>query len=127
MHPRAFHAALDEKYGAEGLRILAFPCNQFGAQEPDSAEEIRKFVVSKGLQLAKRSEQSSFVLMGKTDVNGAKTHPVFRFLKALAPKADIDWNFGAYWVVDRSGRVLKRADGSGTRSTCLRLVPSPLT
>ena len=58
-------------------------------------------------------EGGSFFLMSKVDVNGAKTDPVFRFLKASAPNrgGEITWNFGAYWVVDKSGNVLKRAEG----------------
>jgi glutathione peroxidase-family protein len=51
--------------------------------------------------------------MSKVDVNGPNTHDVFKFLKSSAPErgADITWNFGAYWVVDKAGKVLKRAEG----------------
>ena len=65
------HDALYER----GLRILCFPCNQFGQQEPGSAEDIRRFAESYGAQ---------FDMFAKVLVNGEEAHPVFRFLRALS-------------------------------------------
>ncbi|MBB3357769.1 MULTISPECIES: glutathione peroxidase [unclassified Novosphingobium] len=86
-----------------GFEILAFPCNQFGAQEPGSADEIASFCqVNFGL---------SFPLMAKVDVNGDKAEPLFDWLKAQAPgvlgtKA-IKWNFTKF-LIDRNGHVVRR-------------------
>ena len=56
-----------------GLRILAFPCNQFAKQEPGSAEEIKAYAASYGAE---------FDLFGKVDVNGGMAHPLYKFLKS---------------------------------------------
>lgn len=67
----------------KGFEILAFPCNQFGAQEPGSPAEIRKFVDGYGVK---------FPMFGKIDVNGPNTHPLYVFLKSGTPMfADIKW------------------------------------
>ena len=65
---------LHEALYARGLRILAFPCNQFGKQEPGSAEDIRAFADGYGVQ---------FDIFAKTDVNGPKTHPGMRSLACV--------------------------------------------
>eukprot|EP00622_Pseudochattonella_farcimen_P004649 FR740075.1.p1 GENE.FR740075.1~~FR740075.1.p1 ORF type:complete len:108 (+),score=13.36 FR740075.1:118-441(+) len=81
-----------------GLGIVAFPCNQFGNQEPGTNEQIKQFVQEKGAPL---------MLMDKADVNGPNTHPVYRFLKAKAnpPVQEITWNFGTYFIVTATGEV----------------------
>ena len=58
--------------GAQGLRILAFPCNQFGGQEPGSSEDIKNFV---------KQYNVTFDMFEKIDVNGSKEHPLFTYLK----------------------------------------------
>jgi len=63
---------LHEKYHSQGLEILAFPCNQFGSQEPGTPEEIRAFVDKYGVK---------FQMFEKIDVNGPTSHPLFVFLK----------------------------------------------
>ena len=69
--------ALYKKYAAQGLVVLGFPCNQFGKQEPGGADEIEQTChVNYGV---------SFPMFEKGDVNGAGTHPVFRFLKDELP------------------------------------------
>ena len=68
---------LDKKYAAQGLVVLGFPCNQFGKQEPGGADEIA--------QTCHIDYGVSFPMFGKVDVNGAGTHPVFRFLKDELP------------------------------------------
>jgi glutathione peroxidase-family protein len=80
----------------EPVNILAFPCNQFGNQEPGTAEEIKAFAKSKGVE---------FTMMNKIDVNGANTSLIYLFLKNRAGPRDIAWNFGTYFVVSGDGDV----------------------
>jgi len=90
--------------------ILAFPCNQFGAQEPKSHEEIlafaRKYKGSDG-----KGADEKFVFFAKSDVNGSNTNEVFSFLKRELPWADgskeVRWNFGKF-LVGRDGLPAKR-------------------
>ena len=65
---------LYEKYKDRGFRILAFPVNQFGNQEPGTEEEIAKF--------AKTKFNVTFDMFEKSDCNGKNAHPVFRFVKS---------------------------------------------
>jgi glutathione peroxidase len=95
--------ALHQKYGDQGFEVLAFPCNQFGAQEPGSADQIEEFCkVNFGL---------SFPLMAKVDVNGAKEPPLYSWLKSEAPglmgTRSIKWNFTKF-LVGRDGKVVRR-------------------
>lgn len=69
--------ALYKKYATQGLVVLGFPCNQFGKQEPGGADEIA--------QTCHIDYGVSFPMFEKVDVNGAGTHPVFRFLKDELP------------------------------------------
>ena len=95
--------ALYKKYRDQGFEIMAFPCNQFGGQEPGSADEIAEFCkVNFGL---------SFPLMAKVEVNGAGAAPLYDWLKSEAPglmgtKA-IKWNFTKF-LIDRDGKVVRR-------------------
>jgi glutathione peroxidase len=94
---------LSQQYGPRGFEVLAFPCNQFGAQEPGSAEEIDQFCqVNFGL---------TFPLMGKVEVNGPAATPLYQWLKAEAPgllgSKGIKWNFTKF-LIDRSGKVVRR-------------------
>jgi glutathione peroxidase len=95
--------ALHRQYGPQGLVILGFPSNQFGAQEPGSAEEIAEFCSTRF--------SVTFPLFAKTDVNGPEAHPLYIWLKENAPgedgNADISWNFGKF-LVGRDGKVLAR-------------------
>ncbi len=95
--------ALWQSYRDRGFEVVAFPCNQFGGQEPGSADEIAQFCeVNFGL---------SFPLMGKVEVNGAGADPLFRWLKAEAPgllgSKAIKWNFTKF-LIDRDGHVVRR-------------------
>ena len=87
----------------EGFVVLAFPCNQFGAQEPGDAAEIAKFCTLK--------YDVTFPLFSKIDVNGPNAHPLFEWLKkerpGLAGTKAIKWNFTKF-LVDREGRVVTR-------------------
>ena len=95
--------ALWRKYRERGFEILAFPCNQFGKQEPGTAEEIAGFCdVNFGV---------SFPLLAKVEVNGASADPLYRWLKAEAPgflgSKAVKWNFTKF-LIDREGRVVRR-------------------
>lgn len=92
---------LNAKYASRGLVILGFPCNQFGGQEPGNAQTIRQFTDSKGVE---------FQIMEKIEVNGPRTHPVYRYLKSQSSDQDVSWNFGAAFVVAPDGSVV-RYDG----------------
>ena len=85
--------ALYRELHEQGLEILAFPCNQFGAQEPGSAEEIKAFVARYNVE---------FPLFEKTDVNGPAAHPLYQFLRNQAQMQNIEWNFGKF-LVSRDG------------------------
>jgi len=93
-------------YKERGLEVLGFPCNQFGAQEPGSADEIGSF--------CERNYGVSFPMFAKIDVNGASAHPLYRFLKQSKPGIlgplggrAIKWNFTKF-LVDRNGIVVGR-------------------
>ncbi|KAL4022153.1 hypothetical protein IC575_015878 [Cucumis melo] len=93
---------LYEKYKAQGLEILAFPCNQFGGQEPGSNPEIKQFACSRF--------KAEFPIFDKVDVNGPNTAPVYQFLKSSAGGflGDlIKWNFEKF-LVDKNGKVVER-------------------
>lgn len=94
---------LHETYGARGLVVLGFPCNQFGAQDPGSNEQIASF--------CQRNYGVSFPMMAKIDVNGGDAHPLYRWLTAEAPgllgSKAIKWNFTKF-LVGKDGQVLKR-------------------
>ncbi|MDO9200783.1 MAG: glutathione peroxidase [Hydrogenophaga sp.] len=94
---------LHQTYGARGLVVLGFPCNQFGGQDPGSNEEIGAF--------CQKNFGVSFPMMSKVDVNGAEAHPLYQWLSAEAPgllgSKSIKWNFTKF-LVGKDGRVLKR-------------------
>jgi glutathione peroxidase len=83
--------------------VLGFPCNQFGAQEPGSAEEIGAF--------CERNYGVSFPMFAKIEVNGENAHPLYRFLKGekggIFGTEAIKWNFTKF-LVDRQGKVVDR-------------------
>jgi glutathione peroxidase len=95
--------ALHERYGAQGLVVLGFPCNQFGAQESGSEEEIASF--------CELNFGVSFALMGKVEVNGAQACPLYQWLCEQAPgwlgSKAVKWNFTKF-LVGRDGQVIKR-------------------
>jgi len=95
--------ALWRKYRDRGFEVIAFPCNQFGAQEPGDAAEIAEF--------CKVNYDVSFPLMAKVEVNGDHAEPLFQWLKEEAPglmgTRSIKWNFTKF-LIDRAGKVVKR-------------------
>ena len=103
------YAGLEEiyqTYKERGFAVLGFPCNQFGRQEPGSADEIGAF--------CQRKYGVSFPMFAKVDVNGEDAHPLYRFLKLRRPGLlgifggeKIRWNFTKF-LIDRGGHVVER-------------------
>jgi glutathione peroxidase len=102
------YAALEElhkAYSAQGFAVVGFPCNQFGGQEPGTAEEIQAFCST--------TYGVTFPLFAKADVNGADRHPVYAELTKAADaggySGDIRWNFEKF-LLDADGNVAARFD-----------------
>ena len=95
--------ALYRKFKDQGFEVVAFPCNQFGAQEPGNAEEIATF--------CKLTYDVTFPLMAKVDVNGDDATPLYQWMKGEAPglmgSKSIKWNFTKF-LIDREGKVVRR-------------------
>jgi len=98
--------ALQKEYAeAAGLRILAFPCNQFGSQEPGTDAEIKAFATNKGVEFDK-----GFDFFSKIDVNGSNAHPLWDYLKKKQGGTltnAIKWNFSKF-VIDKEGQPVAR-------------------
>lgn len=86
---------LFDEYGSRGFKILAFPCNQFGGQEPGTHDEIIEFVKAFDTDMPEK-----LTFFEKADVNGANAREVFTFLKQQLPNddgtTDVRWNFGEF-------------------------------
>ncbi len=94
---------LQQTYGERGLAVIGIPCNQFGGQEPGTAEEIVEFCsLTYGV---------SFPLLEKADANGPDRHPLFEELTQVADEqghvGDVRWNFEK-WVVSPEGKAVAR-------------------
>ncbi|XP_015116813.1 probable phospholipid hydroperoxide glutathione peroxidase isoform X2 [Diachasma alloeum] len=93
---------LYDKYGeSHGLKILAFPCNQFNGEEPGDSEEICSFASRKKVK---------YDLFEKIDVNGENTHPLWKWLKKEQDGTFgnfIKWNFTKF-VIDKNGKAVER-------------------
>ena len=92
-----------EAYGPKGLEILAFPCNNFGSQEPGTNEEIKKFAEERG---------ATYPLFAKLECdNGNITHPLYKYLKESLPNGilggGLKWNF-AKFLCDKDGIPVQR-------------------
>ena len=92
-----------KEYKDSGLEILAFPCNQFGAQEPGNAQEIKSF--------CSLTYDVTFPIFSKVDVNGDQSAPVYNYLKDSLPgllgiKA-VKWNFTKF-LIDKTGKPVER-------------------
>ena len=94
---------LQADYHDKGFEVLAFPCNQFGKQEPGSNEEIVEFCTTRF--------STTFPIFAKIDVNGSDTHPLYAWLKQQAKgimgTERIKWNFTKF-LINRQGEVVKR-------------------
>jgi len=88
------------------LEILAFPCNQFGQQEPESPSAIKEFTKGRGVE---------FRMMNKVDVNGGKSHKVYKYLKKMAGPERIEWNFATYYLVHPNGSIYSYSNVSPVR------------
>ncbi len=106
--------ALYQELHPRGLEILGFPCNQFGAQEPGTHEEIGGF--------CQKNYGVSFPMHAKVDVNGDEAHPLFGLLQSSAKGVlgtkKIKWNFTKF-LVDRDGKVVRRY-GSTKKPSALK-------
>ncbi len=94
---------LYKKYSGKGLKILGFPCNQFGDQEPGNNQNIASF--------CQKNYGVDFQMFEKIDVNGKDAHPLYKYLTKTAPGVlgteSVKWNFTKF-LVDRKGKILKR-------------------
>jgi glutathione peroxidase len=95
---------LQKTYGERGFTVLGFPCNQFGGQEPGSAEEIETFCST--------TYGVTFPLFEKIEVNGEGRHPIFAELTSVPEQesgesGDVAWNF-AKWLINADGEPVAR-------------------
>lgn len=94
---------LHEAYAEQGLAVIGFPCNQFGSQEPGSANDITEF--------CELNYGVSFPMSQKVDVKGPNAHPIFKYLsseaKGVLGTESIKWNFTKF-LVNRQGEVVNR-------------------
>ena len=94
---------LHKTYGSQGLVVLGFPCNQFGAQDPGLDSDIASF--------CQTNYGVTFPMMSKIEVNGPTAHPLYQWLSAKAPgllgSQAIKWNFTKF-LVSQDGEVVKR-------------------
>ena len=93
---------LQDKYKSQGFRVLGFPCNDFGNQEPGELEEIKKF--------CSLSYGANFQLFQKVHAKGKTTEP-YTTLNQLEPKGDVEWNFEKF-LIDREGNAIARFKSS---------------
>jgi glutathione peroxidase-type tryparedoxin peroxidase len=111
---------LYDKYEGKNFRVLAFPCNQFGGQEPGTNEEIAAYACTRW--------DAKFPLMGKVDVNGEKADPFWAHIKTEVPgllwTTSIKWNFTSF-VIDQNGNVIDRWMPGATAAS-LEKVIAPL-
>ncbi len=106
--------AMQEKLGSRGFNVVGFPCNQFGGQEPGSAEQIAEFCSA--------TYGVTFPMAQKIDVNGTSQHALYQWLKSapngkeatgpglkpgMAAGNDISWNFEKF-LIGKDGQVIKR-------------------
>ena len=95
--------SLYRKFHQRGFSVLGFPCDQFGQQEPGDEGEIKRFCT--------QTYDVTFPMFAKIEVNGAHTHPLYRYLKQQQPgilrSQAIKWNFTKF-LIDRQGLVLRR-------------------
>ncbi len=91
---------LNKKYGEQGLEVLGFPCNDFGAQEPGTNEEIAQFCETKyGV---------TFDLFDKVHAKGARQHPLYQTLtSSVTPTGEVAWNFEKF-LINKQGEVVAR-------------------
>lgn len=100
---------LQNNYSSEAFSVLAFPCNQFGGQEPGTNEQITEF--------CSLNYGNTFPIFSKIDVNGENAHPLFNFLtsekKGLLGTQKIKWNFTKF-LINKDGEPVNRYGSSTT-------------
>ena len=100
---------LQNNYSSEVFSVLAFPCNQFGGQEPGTNEQITEF--------CSLNYENTFPIFSKIDVNGENAHPLFNFLtsekKGLLGTQKIKWNFTKF-LINKDGEPVNRYGSSTT-------------
>ena len=94
--------SLQDKYESKGFRVLGFPCNDFGNQEPGELEEIKKFCST--------SFGANFQLFQKVHAKGATTEP-FTTLNQVDPAGEVEWNFEKF-LINRNGEAISRFKSS---------------
>ncbi len=104
--------ALNQKYAAQGLRVLGFPCNDFGNQEPGTLEEIQQFCST--------TYNVSFPIFNKVHAKGEDKSPIYQRLTQAEPAGDVSWNFEKF-LVDKNGTVVGRFS-SRTKPDSLEIV-----
>jgi glutathione peroxidase len=113
--------ALHQRYGKQGLVVLGFPSNQFGAQDPGNNDEIASF--------CQLNYGVTFPMMAKVDVNGAQATPLYQWLTAEAPgllgSKAIKWNFTKF-LVSKDGAVLRRYAPTDTPESLTKDVEAAL-
>jgi glutathione peroxidase len=91
---------LNKKYHDAGLRVLGFPCNDFGAQEPGTNQEI--------VQFCDRNYGVTFEMFDKVKAKGSDKHPLYdKLINSVEPKGDVSWNFEKF-LVNKQGEVVAR-------------------
>jgi len=98
---------MDKEYSSKGLKIILFPCNQFGNEEPKSENEIK--------QWQEKRYGGKYMMMSKIEVNGDNTHPVYYWLRRNSDMCydkktiKIPWNFSKF-LLNRNGEIVKHID-----------------
>ena len=112
---------LHERFSKQGLVVLGFPCNQFGAQDAGSNGDIAAF--------CQLNFGVTFPMMAKIEVNGEQAHPLYRWLSAQAPgllgSKSIKWNFTKF-LVAKDGRVTKRYAPTDTPESLVKDIEAAL-
>lgn len=91
---------LNQKYGSQGLAVLGFPCNDFGAQEPGTNAEIAQFCETK--------YGATFDMFDKVHAKGGNKHPLYQTLTtSVEPQGDVAWNFEKF-LVNKQGEIVAR-------------------
>ena len=114
--------ALYKKYHDQGFEVLGFPCNQFGAQEPGTNEEIQSF--------CQLNFGVTFPVFGKIDVNGKGADPLYQWLtreaRGVLGTQAIKWNFTKF-LIGRDGQVLERFASTATPASLEKAIESALS
>ena len=91
---------LNKDYGSKGLKVMGFPCNDFGGQEPGTNEEIAQF--------CQTNYGVDFDMFDKVHAKGAEQHPLYQTLtSSVEPQGDVAWNFEKF-LIDKQGNVVAR-------------------